>query len=762
MVTIAPSSRLTAYQPIAPTTIFPVGFPIFDNDDLAVTVDGMPRTDFSVTATYVEGVSTNASVVMDIAVTGDVFVIGLRQPARTDQFVIGAPLPISGFNYSLNRLEIEEQEARRDIDRSHKAPYGEEGGIFTAEDFANASANAAAAEAAAAAAEAARDEALGAVPNVFVASRAALKALDTTTITASYLKESGRTAQWLWKTGDFSAQIAADTNEGLYMKANAIAATVGAWVHQYDGPVYARWWGNGQAAIEAAQGFADDIIIDQPFAITSTAAWPKGKHYHFIGTGELTVTTGVTLRIRGRVTAGAWRNIPSTTPVPNKIFNCSGTGAVVGVRHVYPEWWGADPTVSIDSSPAINKAMACVGDSLDSGGSRPTIELGTGTYLIKSQWALLPTQDTQLRVFGAGNNQTVILAAADYVGTEPAVILQGQSNASAQRITNFEIRDFHVKMAVGSTAAVGFWVGGKGTDKNLVGDQNSLIENVKVTGFPVNWQCNAVRLVTFRRCSGWNEDANTQNAAVGVKLSTTLANDFTGDLQFYDCQFVNKYNTGGSKNVRVEQVGGGTGGINGVHFQRCIFYHADVAISFYNNSGEVGDIWFSDCQADGQMGSLWQVTQQGASAVMHSIWFDNTYTQGVNNYLIWVDVQAGLFQDVFVTNTWARGVVLGTKEMIKCDGPMAGIQIKGGIFAAVSSTTGNGAITFSGAATQVKLKDLEFRSHNGATVTNGVVMSATSNHYSIENVTGKSAGAITGNVVVELNPSATKYVAGIF
>ncbi len=135
MTMITPSQRLTAYSPTVSTTNFPVDFPIFDNDDLAVMVDGEYRTDFTITATYVDGISTNAIVVMSVGVTGDVWIIGLRPPSRTDQFVSGAPLPISGFNYSLNRLEIEAQEARRDIDRSHKAPFGELGGVFSAADI---------------------------------------------------------------------------------------------------------------------------------------------------------------------------------------------------------------------------------------------------------------------------------------------------------------------------------------------------------------------------------------------------------------------------------------------------------------------------------------------------------------------------------------------------------------------------------------------------------------------------------------------------
>ncbi|TGP88933.1 MULTISPECIES: hypothetical protein [unclassified Mesorhizobium] len=63
-----------------------------------------------------------------------------------------------------------------------------------------------------------------------VSSIAALKAIDTTTFTKATLKLSGRYGDFVWTSGDFSAHVAADTVNGVYVKADAIAATAGAWV----------------------------------------------------------------------------------------------------------------------------------------------------------------------------------------------------------------------------------------------------------------------------------------------------------------------------------------------------------------------------------------------------------------------------------------------------------------------------------------------------------------------------------------------------
>ncbi|WP_162943858.1 MULTISPECIES: hypothetical protein [unclassified Rhizobium] len=87
--------------------------------------------------------------------------------------------------------------------------------------------------AAAEAAQAAAEAALGAVPNVFALTRTALKGLNTATLKSVFLKEASREGQFVWRSGDYSSKISADTAEGMFIKANAIASTAGAWVRVY-------------------------------------------------------------------------------------------------------------------------------------------------------------------------------------------------------------------------------------------------------------------------------------------------------------------------------------------------------------------------------------------------------------------------------------------------------------------------------------------------------------------------------------------------
>ncbi|MGR9136883.1 hypothetical protein [Rhizobium leguminosarum] len=149
MSTTTPDDRISTYNPVVATTQFAAGFPVFDNADIGVTVDGVERFDFTVTATYAAGISTDAKAVFSPGIVGDVVVFGKRAPRRSSRFLNGSPLSIPDQNLALDTLEAEVQEAARDVVRAHKAPFGEDGGVFSAADIGNAQANAESAQASA-------------------------------------------------------------------------------------------------------------------------------------------------------------------------------------------------------------------------------------------------------------------------------------------------------------------------------------------------------------------------------------------------------------------------------------------------------------------------------------------------------------------------------------------------------------------------------------------------------------------------------------
>lgn len=125
MSTTAPDTRTSTYNPVSPTTTFPAGFPVFDIDDISVYVDGVKRTDFNVTATFVEGISNDARAVFSPGVTGEVIIVGDREPRRQSRFGNGAPLPIWAQNLALDTLTAQVQESYRDIARAVLVPIGD-------------------------------------------------------------------------------------------------------------------------------------------------------------------------------------------------------------------------------------------------------------------------------------------------------------------------------------------------------------------------------------------------------------------------------------------------------------------------------------------------------------------------------------------------------------------------------------------------------------------------------------------------------------
>ncbi|ANT51229.1 right-handed parallel beta-helix repeat-containing protein [Mesorhizobium amorphae] len=97
----------------------------------------------------------------------------------------------------------------------------------------------------------------------YVATRTALKALDTTKDIVALLTEPNRAGIFVWRAGDLSTLVALDPGEALWIKADAIATTAGAWVRQVDGPYNPLWFGctiDGVASDTAFGRFIDVLV----------------------------------------------------------------------------------------------------------------------------------------------------------------------------------------------------------------------------------------------------------------------------------------------------------------------------------------------------------------------------------------------------------------------------------------------------------------------------------------------------------------------
>jgi hypothetical protein len=121
----------------------------------------------------------------------------------------------------------------------------------------------------------------------YVATRTAAKALDTTKETTLILTEAGREGIFNWRAGNYSAQITADTLEGIYIKANAIASSAGAWVRVQGYRVDLRVFG------ALGDGTTDDTAAVNAALAAGVALTGAGKIYGV--TGKISLPAGASL-----------------------------------------------------------------------------------------------------------------------------------------------------------------------------------------------------------------------------------------------------------------------------------------------------------------------------------------------------------------------------------------------------------------------------------------------------------------------------------
>jgi hypothetical protein len=196
-----------------------------------------------------------------------------------------------------DRHAMVEQDIKEQVGRSWKADFGSVAGSIvpggddtvgvwsggnllgdgpTVGEIANAAENADAAEAAAALAESALAATLSLVPAQYPATIAALEAINTAIFTSAFLKENTRQGQYTWTLGDFAARVAADTAGAYYVKANAVSASVGAWVYAHSGTVRAPRFGSSgivAAGLLAALLGLPLYLGDRADVYTITSTW---------------------------------------------------------------------------------------------------------------------------------------------------------------------------------------------------------------------------------------------------------------------------------------------------------------------------------------------------------------------------------------------------------------------------------------------------------------------------------------------------------
>ncbi len=109
-----------------------------------------------------------------------------------------------------------------------------------------------------------------------VANRAALEVLSTSSKKAAIITdESGRNGLFVFDDSDLSAQVSADTLQGIYVAPNSdITGASGAWVRQYSGLADVRWFG------AALDDVADDTLaFNKALAVAKDVLFAEGRAY---------------------------------------------------------------------------------------------------------------------------------------------------------------------------------------------------------------------------------------------------------------------------------------------------------------------------------------------------------------------------------------------------------------------------------------------------------------------------------------------------
>ncbi len=403
------------------------------------------------------------------------------------------------------------------------------------------------------------------------------------------------------------------------------------------------------------------------YRIGTNVVAPNGSVLLFHAGALLSIDTGKTFVVNGLLDA----------PRDQQIF--SGAGSALGMRTVYPEWWGSQVNnAAFDSQPAMVLAHTAVQASFPSDGSRPTIILGAGTYYVANTWTLAPSANIQLAVQGEGSifGGTRIQTMTGFPAA-PVVYVTGQTDAT-QMIADWELSGFSIENG-GGAPTIGLQIGTfADSAHNLIGALQSVIEDVLVDdmggtkGFPTGIQFCHVRLINLRRVAAWSRVGPTGSAAdTRSAIKITQNGGFTGDMTFDNVQYVGSINAA-MAGLEISCTSGPTvaadHSIAGLRFNGLVGYSCGRYVNISAQAGSIiHDIWFNPgCQWDG--GSINGIFLQsdGAATLLQNIHLQGCFIDGATaDQLNIITSNSGLIRDMWVTDNWssqtlARFVVAGS------------------------------------------------------------------------------------------------------
>lgn len=390
------------------------------------------------------------------------------------------------------------------------------------------------------------------------------------------------------------------------------------------------------SALNTAMTTRKRVLIPYGTSI-SISGLPSTVLGELIVEGELKVTGNTTLACRVNVQQGTINVATGYTLTITGSFTCdfykcfTGAGTVLGIRHVYPEWWGAVSDSATDSTAAIQAALNCVGGSSSVLGVRPCFEGLSGGYLISATVTIPNSANIGIEFKGQGAifAGTRFKAAASFTGA--AVLACEGSTNGTQSIADFFFHDFGiVPVTVGSGASIGLRMGTATANTVLIGLKESRIHDVYIANFTYGIQINNCRLINWARVAVWNDAMTTGSSCLLIQA----VGAFCGDQTFEKCQFVNNNNVVGSKDIHIVSNGSYATSkyqIAGLRFTECIFYPAKQEIYIACLGGaNVADIFLTNCQFDGTSDCMIWVDCNGTNSLFEDFQVINCYMWGGN------------------------------------------------------------------------------------------------------------------------------------
>lgn len=390
---------------------------------------------------------------------------------------------------------------------------------------------------------------------------------------------------------------------------------------------------------------------------------------------QISPAGGVTVTIKGAV------SIASSCATPA----FGGGGTVTGIGSVLPEWWGASFGGSAaTNTAAINAAIASVQGSSGSDGTQKSIQFACGTYAINATVTFTVSTAIPWRIKGCGavgNAPTTLLTVASFSGSIGILITSSGTAIADWSLTGLAV----LNQTAGSGPTAGIQIGSSGN--NLIGTQSSLVEDVYASGFSLDWLIEDVRLITFRRVSGWSTDSTGTTETVGsapFTIGTTSgATTFTGDMDFYNSQCVAPLGSGTPTGTcfNVNNAVNGTS-IAGVRLHSFIFYGGATQFNWsVSNGGTIGDLWI-----DG--GSQFEGPAPGTSAGIASInnastaydfHLDHAYMSGsgFNKQVAFTTPSGGVTHNILLTNNFLANPVHESIDLRGTGGAMRGVTVTG-------------------------------------------------------------------------------------